>query len=70
MKVMQNRVREIRTEKSISQAKLAKLAGVSKVTMISLEKGGYVPSLTFAMRLSEILETPIEKIFYEVEVDE
>ena len=65
MKILKNRVKELRTAKNLSQGALAKLTGVTRVTIISLEKGGYVPALTFAMRLSEILETPIDKIFYE-----
>ena len=63
METLTNIVRELRVQKSISQGKLAELVGVTRQTIISLEKGSYVPSLLLAMRISEVLETPIETIF-------
>ena len=63
METLTNIVKELRTQKDISQGKLAELVGVTRQTIISLEKGSYVPSLLLAMRISEILETPIETIF-------
>lgn len=63
METLSNIVKELRTQKDISQGKLAELAGVTRQTIISLEKGSYVPSLLLAMRISEVLETPIEQIF-------
>ena len=58
-----NQVKELRAQKEISQGKLAEMVGVTRQTIISLEKGSYVPSLLLAMRISEALETPIEIIF-------
>ena len=63
METLANIVKELRTQKDISQDKLAELVGVTRQTIISLEKGSYVPSLLLAMRISEVLEAPIEKIF-------
>jgi len=63
METLLNTVKELRTQKNISQGKFAKLVGVTRQTIISLEKGSYVPSLLLAMRISEVLETPIETIF-------
>jgi len=63
METLTNTVKELRTQKDISQGKLAKLVGVTRQTIISLEKGSYVPSLLLAMRISEVLEAPIETIF-------
>lgn len=63
METLTNKVKELRTQKEISQGKLAELVGVTRQTIISLEKGSYVPSLLLAMKISEILETPIEQIF-------
>lgn len=63
METLSNNVKELRTQKDISQGKLAELVGVTRQTIISLEKGSYVPSLLLAMRISEVLNTPIEKIF-------
>ncbi|MBN7772300.1 helix-turn-helix transcriptional regulator [Clostridium aminobutyricum] len=63
METLYNTVKELRAQKYISQEKLAELVGVTRQTIISLEKGSYVPSLLLAMRISEVLETPIEEIF-------
>jgi len=63
METLSNIVKELRTQKDISQGKMAGLVGVTRQTIISLEKGSYIPSLLLAMRISEVLETPIEKIF-------
>ena len=63
METLRNIVKELRVEKDISQAKFAEMVGVTRQTIISLEKGSYVPSLLLAMRISDALESPIETIF-------
>ena len=63
METLTNRVKELRTRKGLSQEKLAELVGVTRQTIISLEKGSYVPSLLLAMRISQVLEAPIETMF-------
>ncbi len=49
----------------LSQLELADLVGVSRQTIYYLERGSYNPSLTISFKLSEILEKPIEEIFYQ-----
>lgn len=68
METLVNIVKELRTQKDISQGRLAELVGVTRQTIISLEKGSYVPSLLLAMRLSEVLASPIETIFKRREI--
>ena len=63
METLTNIVKDLRTQRDISQGKLAELVGVTRQTILSLEKGSYVPSLLLAMRISEVLEAPIETIF-------
>lgn len=63
METLRNIVKELRVEKEISQAKFAEMVGVTRQTIISLEKGSYIPSLLLAMRISDALEAPIETIF-------
>ena len=63
METLTNIVKELRAEKNISQEKLATMVGVTRQTIISLEKGSYVPSLLLAMKLSDVLGVPIETIF-------
>jgi len=69
METLKNIVKELRTQKDMSQGKLAELVGVTRQTIISLEKGSYVPSLLLAMRISEVLEAPIETIFIKENVE-
>jgi len=69
METLTNIVKELRTQKDMSQGKFAELVGVTRQTIISLEKGSYVPSLLLAMRISEVLETPIETIFIKENVE-
>ena len=49
---MKNRLEALRKEKGIRQEDLAQALGVSRQTVISLEKGKYNPSLSLAFRLA------------------
>ncbi len=60
---MNNHVKELREEKSLSQAKLGDLVGVSRQTINSLENGRYNPSIDLAFKLAKIFDTSIESIF-------
>ena len=63
MERLGNYVKAYRTERGISQNDLAIRVGVTRQTVISLEKGNYIPSLLLAMNLSEVLGVPIERLF-------
>ncbi|RLP06590.1 helix-turn-helix transcriptional regulator [Propionibacterium australiense] len=60
---LRNIVRELRRDRGMSQAELAEAVGVTRQTVIALEKGDYVPSLLLAMNIAETLGRPIEAIF-------
>jgi len=60
---MKNRLEELRKQKGIRQEDLAQALGVSRQTVISLEKGKYNPSLALAFRLARYFALPIEAIF-------
>lgn len=65
---MKNAIRELREKNGYTQDELALAAGVSRQTIISLEKGKYNPSIQLAFKLSKIFNMPIENIFiYEEE---
>ncbi|MBI6872261.1 MULTISPECIES: helix-turn-helix transcriptional regulator [Clostridium] len=65
---MKNVIRELREKNGYTQDELALAAGVSRQTIISLEKGKYNPSIQLAFKLSKIFNMPIENIFiYEEE---
>jgi putative transcriptional regulator len=63
LETIRNLVKDYRTERGVSQQELATRVGVTRQTIISLEKGNYVPSLLLAINLSEVLETPLELLF-------
>ena len=58
-----NRGRELREAHGRSQAALAEAVGVTRQTIISLERGGYVPSLLLAMSLAERFGMAVEDVF-------
>lgn len=61
---MKNKVGEIRREKGYSQEFLAEKLGVSRQTIISIEKGKYNPSLPLAMLIAELFDTEVKSIFF------
>ena len=63
MATIVNRVRELREAHGLSQAALAEAVGVTRQTIISLERGGYVPSLRLAMSLAERFGMAVEDVF-------
>ena len=60
---MTNRIEALRRERGIRQEDLAQALGVSRQTIISLEKGKYNPSLALALRLARYFAMPVESIF-------
>ena len=60
---MRNRLPELRRERTWSQQQLADVLGVSRQTVISIERGRFDPSLPLAFRLARVFECPIEAIF-------
>lgn len=66
---MNNKLKEFREKHDYSQDKLAKELGVSRQTIISIEKGRYNPSLPLAFQIGKIFDTYIEDIFFLDETD-
>ena len=60
---MRNLVRELRTERGLSQGQLATEMGVSRQTINSIEQERYTPSLPLALALARFFETSVEAIF-------
>ena len=59
---MDNRLTHLRSERGLSQAALAELLGVSRQTIISIERGRFDPSLPLAFKLAATFETTFEAI--------
>jgi putative transcriptional regulator len=60
---MRNRIRELRTNRQLSQGDLAKAMSVSRQTVNAIETERYTPSLPLALALARYFELPVEQIF-------
>ena len=60
---MKNRIEQIRKERGIRQDEFAKLLGVSRQTISSLETGRYNPSIYLAYKIAKFFEMTIEEVF-------
>ncbi|MGI6368823.1 MAG: helix-turn-helix transcriptional regulator [Anaerolineae bacterium] len=67
---MRNRLEECRLGRGWTQQELADRAGVSRQTIISLERGRYNPSILLAFRLARIFTVRIEELFLYTEEDD
>ncbi len=61
--MVHNNVHEYRTKKGMTQEELAQAVGVTRQTIISIEKGNYTPSVSLALRFAEVFTTTVERIF-------
>ena len=62
--ILQNNVAEVRRDKGLSQQELAKLVGVSRNTISSIETGQYTPTAKLALLLCVALDKKFEDLFY------
>jgi putative transcriptional regulator len=60
---MRNLVRQLRTERGLSQGELAHAMTVSRQTINSIEQERYTPSLALALSLARFFETTVEEVF-------
>lgn len=61
--VVINNVQEYRLGKSLTQEDFAKKIGVSRQTVIAIEKGNYTPSVYLALVIAKFFNTKVEDIF-------
>ena len=62
--VLRNRLKELRARHDLTQEALAEMVGVSRQSIISIEKERYSPSVTLALRIARILQVPVEEAFW------
>ena len=60
---MKNQLPELRAQHGWTQAELARQLGVSRQTVISIERGKYDPSLPLAFKIARAFGLSIEEIF-------
>lgn len=60
---MQNTIKVERAILNLTQDDLAKMIGVSRQTINSIEKNRYVPSTVLALKLSDVFGKPVNEFF-------
>ncbi len=64
MMILHNNLKDIRTRKNFTQEYLAGVIGVTRQTIIAIEKEKFVPSVKLALELALALDAPFEKLFW------
>lgn len=61
---LRNRLKVARAERNLSQEELARLVGVTRQTISSIETGQYCPSALLAFQLAKKLEKAVDELFF------
>jgi putative transcriptional regulator len=68
-KLMKNKIKVFRAMHDLTQEDLANAIGVTRQTILAIEKGKYVPSLDLAFKIARHFQVNIEEVFqYEDEI--
>ena len=60
---IRTRIKELRARHNLTQEELADKVGVTRQTMLYIEKGKYNPSLAEAHKVAKVLKSSIEDVF-------
>ena len=60
---MKNKIKVFRAMYDLTQEDLAQAIGVTRQTILAIEKGKYVPSLELAFRIARYFKVTIEEVF-------
>lgn len=63
MPIIRTRIKELRARYNLTQEELAEKVGITRQTMLYLEKGRYNPSLLLAYRVAKVLQSSIDEVF-------
>lgn len=66
---MKNRIKVERAELNITQQQLAEAVGVSRQTIVAIEKNRFLPSTPLALKISKFFGKTVESIFILEETD-
>lgn len=61
--IVKNYVQNFRTARKMTQEDLARTIGVTRQTIIAIEKGNYTPSVLLALKIAKFFKSSVEKIF-------
>lgn len=60
---IKNSVAALRTKADVTQEDFAQTVGVTRQTVIAIEKGNYVPSVLLAIKIAKFFKKSVEDIF-------
>lgn len=61
---IENQIRRLRFEADeMTQQELAEFIGVTRQTVVAIEKGKYAPSLEVAFRIATLFDLPLDEVF-------
>ena len=60
---IKTRIKELRARYNLTQEELAEKVGITRQTMLYIEKGKYNPSLLVAHKVAKVLKSSIEDVF-------
>jgi len=60
---VKNFVYSLRNQLEVTQEELAEAVGVTRQTVIAIEKGNYTPSVMLAIKLAKFFKKPVEEVF-------
>jgi putative transcriptional regulator len=61
---VENRVREVRMRRGLTQAELGQAVGLTRQSIIAIEKGRFTPSIHSVLMLARALEVPVGELFW------
>lgn len=61
---IKNQVYELRSKAGITQEALAEAVGVTRQTIIAIEKGNYTPSVILALKIAKFFKKSLEAVFH------
>lgn len=67
---MESNIKKLRKEAGLRQEDMAKELGVTRQTIIAIENNKYDPTLSLAFKLAKLLNTTVDELFREEEVNE
>jgi putative transcriptional regulator len=60
---VKNYVQDLRNKNKATQEELGKALGVTRQTIIAIEKGNYTPSVLLALKIAKYFNTTVEELF-------
>lgn len=60
---VRNEVHRLRTTRGVTQEQLGDAVGVSRQTIIAIEKGNYTPSVLLALKIARYFKESVENVF-------